>query len=200
MIPPDIRGLIFDCDGTLVDTMPVHFEVWREVLAEHGVAISEERFYQLAGVPSVGVAETLAAEQGRSVDARAIAEEKDRRYLVLDEHGRPLEPIVEIARREKGRLRLAVASGNVTSIVDRTLAGAGIAELFEVVIGADQVKRGKPSPDMFLLAAERIGVPPSECLVYEDADLGIAAAHAAGMRAVDVRPVLTAWKRESARR
>ncbi len=190
MIPEDVEGLIFDCDGTLVDTMPAHFVVWREVLAEHGIDFSEKRFYELAGVPSVGVVEAAARDQGVSVDARAVGAMKDARYLAREDKGAAIAPVVAIARAERGRRRLAVASGNVTEIVMRTLRGAHIEDLFEVVVGADQVARGKPAPDVFLRAAERIGVPPHACLVYEDGDLGIEAARAAGMRWVDVRPLI----------
>ncbi|MGZ3450293.1 MAG: HAD family hydrolase [Polyangiales bacterium] len=190
MIPSDVEGLIFDCDGTLVDTMPAHFRAWCETLAPYGLVLSEDRFYALAGVPTVRIVELLAAEQHVSVDAIALGREKDQHYLALGDHGGPIEPVVAIARREKGRRKLAVASGNFTELVWITLRSAGIADLFEVVVGADQVKHGKPAPDMFLLAAEKIGVAPSDCQVYEDADLGLQAAHAAGMRAVDIRPLL----------
>lgn len=189
-IPDDVEGLIFDCDGTLVDTMPAHYLVWREVLAEHGIAFGEKLFYELAGVPTVGVVEAAARVQGVTVDARAVGLEKDRRYLEREDKGAPIAPVVAVARAERGRRKLAVASGNVTEIVLRTLRGAQIEDLFEVVVGADQVARGKPAPDVFLRAAERIGVPPRACLVYEDGDLGIEAARAAGMRWVDIRPLI----------
>jgi beta-phosphoglucomutase-like phosphatase (HAD superfamily) len=187
VIPPDIEGLIFDCDGTLVDTMPAHFRAWGEALAPHGLVLSEKQFYALAGVPTVRIVEILSTEQRVEVDPIAIGREKDQRYLDLDDHGGPIEKVVSIARAEKGRRRLAVASGNFTELVRITLRSAGIEDLFEIVIGADRVKHGKPAPDMFLLAAEEIGVPPGRCLVYEDADLGLEAARAAGMRAVDIR-------------
>ncbi|MFO0681724.1 MAG: HAD-IA family hydrolase [Sandaracinus sp.] len=189
-IPDDVEGLIFDCDGTLVDTMPAHFVVWREVLAEHGIDFPEKLFYELAGVPSVGVVAAAARAQGVEVDARVVGALKDARYLSREDKGAAIAPVVAIARAERGRRKLAVASGNVTEIVMRTLRGARIDDLFEVVVGADQVARGKPSPDVFLRAAERIGVPPPACLVYEDGDLGIEAARAAGMRWVDVRPLI----------
>lgn len=183
-------ALIFDCDGTLVDTMPGHFVIWKDTLAEHGIPLDEKRFYALAGVSSVGTVEILAREHGVTVDAAAIAIEKDRRYLAREASDAPIGVVVRLAREAHGKKKLAVASGNVTAIVERTLRGAGIAELFEVVVGADQVAHGKPAPDLFLRAASLLDVAPARCVVLEDADLGLRAAHAAGMAAVDVRPWL----------
>ncbi len=189
-IPDDIDTLIFDCDGTLVDTMPVHFEVWTEVLNDNGLVLSEERFYALAGVSTRAIVELLAKEQDVRVDALAVSLDKDHRFLVRESHGAPIAPVIEIARAEQGKRKLAVASGNVTEVVRRTLRGVGIESLFEAVVGADQVTRSKPAPDVFLRAAELLGRAPSGCLVYEDGDLGIEAARAAGMRWVDVRPMI----------
>lgn len=188
--PGAYDALIFDCDGTLVDTMPGHYIIWREMLAGVGIALTHERFLALAGVSSVGTVEILAKEHGVTCDAVAIATEKDRRYLVRDATDRPIEIVVRIAREARGKKKLAVASGNVTTIVHRTLRGAGIDELFEVVVGADQVVHGKPAPDVFLRAASLLGVAPARCVVFEDADLGIRAAKAAGMGIIDVRPWL----------
>ncbi|MBN8615001.1 MAG: HAD-IA family hydrolase [Deltaproteobacteria bacterium] len=195
MIPDDVDTLIFDCDGTLVDTMPVHFEVWTEVLNENGLALSEERFYELAGVSTRAIVALLAKEQGVTVDAEAVSRAKDRRFLERDSQGAPIDVVIAIARREQGRRRMAVASGNVTDVVRRTLRGAGIESLFEAVVGADQVSRSKPAPDVFLRAAELLGRTSSGCLVYEDGDLGIEAARAAGMRWVDVRPLIAGTHR-----
>lgn len=188
--PSAYDALIFDCDGTLVDTMPGHFVIWRDTLAPLGIPLDETRFYALAGVSSVGTVEILAREHGVTVDAASVAREKDRRYLAREATDRPIDVVVRIAREARGKKKLAVASGNVTSIVQRTLRGAGIDDLFEVVVGADQVAHGKPAPDLFLRAASLVGVAPARCVVLEDADLGIQAAHAAGMTAIDVRPWL----------
>ncbi len=192
MIPDDVRALIFDCDGTLVDTMPAHFASWREVLGAHGLVLEEERFYALAGAPAVEIIAELAKEQGVLVDPRALTREKNERYLARPVLGPPIAPIVAIARGELGRRGLAVASGNFTEVVRRTLRGAAIEDLFGIVVGADQVERGKPAPDVFLRAASLLDIPPSACLVYEDGELGLEAARAAGMRSVDVRPLIQA--------
>lgn len=189
-IPHSIKGLIFDCDGTLVDTMPAHFSAWIEALKPHRLTLTEERFYALAGVPTVTIVELLSREQGITCDARVVAAEKDQHYLEVDMECPPIEVVVEIARRERGQRKLAVASGNRSDIVRATLRGADIEDLFDVVVGADHVARGKPAPDLFLHAAQLIGVKPFACLVFEDADLGLEAGRAAGMEVVDVRPWL----------
>jgi len=187
-IPAEFEALIFDCDGTLVDTMPAHYRAWREALDPVGIALSEERFYALAGVPTRDIVELLAREQAVTCDAAAVAHEKDARYLALEEQGVPIAAVVAVARRELGRRKLAVASGGKREVVVATLRAAGLADLFPVVITAEDVSRGKPAPDVFLVAAERLGVRPAACVVYEDADLGVEAGRAAGMAVVDVRP------------
>jgi len=189
-IPARFEGLVFDCDGTLVDTMPAHFRAWSDAFAPHAIEFPVERFYGLAGVSSIAIIELLANEQGKVVDAGAIARDKDARYLALESHGAPIAPVAGIAKREQGRRRLGVASGNVTGLVRATLRDAGIEALFQAVVGSDRVERGKPAPDVFLLAASELGVAPDRCVAYEDGDLGLIAARDAGMTAIDVRPWL----------
>ncbi len=187
-IPDGIEALIFDCDGTLVDTMPAHYEAWCRALEVVGIEFTKERFYALAGVPTVTIVELLAREQGITCDAVATAHDKDRRFLPLIDHVVAIERVVAIARREHGRRKLAVASGGFANVVRRTLDVVGITPLFEAIVTAEDVTRGKPAPDAFLRAAELLAVEPTRCVVYEDADLGLQAARAAGMIGVDVRP------------
>lgn len=186
-LPADVEALIFDCDGTLVDTMPAHYVAWCAALAPVGLALSEDRFYALAGVTTAAIVGLLAREQGVACDAERVAEDKDARYLGLAHRGDGIAPVVAVARRELGRRKLAVASGGKRDVVLSTLEGAGLAGLFPVVVGAEDVTRGKPAPDVFLAAAARLGVRPERCVVYEDADLGLSAGRAAGMRVVDIR-------------
>lgn len=187
-IPDHIEALIFDCDGTLVDTMPAHYEAWCEALAPVGIAFTKERFYALAGVPTVTIVELLSREQGVACDAVATAHDKDRRFLPLIDRVVAIERVASIARREHGRRKLAVASGGFSHVVRRTLDVVGMTPLFDAIVTAEDVARGKPAPDIFLRAASLLSVEPSRCIVYEDADLGLEAARAAGMVGVDIRP------------
>ena len=187
-IPERIRGLIFDCDGTIVDTMPVHFLAWSKALEEVKIHFPEERFYSFAGAPTVTIIQTLAREQGITCDPEEVARHKEKIYVESLENLEPIHSVVAIARREKGKRKLAVASGGWKRVVKQTLTVVGVEDLFEAIVGADDVVHGKPAPDVFLKAAQMIGVPPEQCLVYEDGDLGIEAAKRAGMEWIDVRP------------
>ncbi len=186
-IPDAIQGLIFDLDGTLLDTMAVHYHAWLTALAETNITFTESRFYALAGTPTEKIASILCAEHGHP-DATAIAHAKEQHFLARLPETKPVQPVVALARRELGRRQLAVASGGARSVVMRELALIGMENFFPVVVCADDVRHGKPAPDTFLEAARRMGLMPRHCAVYEDAELGFQAAHAAGMYAVDVRP------------
>jgi len=185
-----IRALIFDCDGTLADSMPLHWEAWQVILQRHGLQFSEQRFYALGGVPSRDILRELCREQGIPIDPLAIAREKEAAYLERLPRIRPIEPVIAIARAHRGQLPLAVASGGSRHIIERVLRHLGIREWFEVVVTNEDVTRQKPAPDIFLEAARRLGVPPAQCRAYEDTELGLESIRAAGMEAVDVRPLL----------
>lgn len=182
-----IRGVIFDCDGTLADTMPAHYEAWAEALTDRGLEMSEDRFYALGGWPTRRVADLLIAESGRAIDAEQLAHEKEllfRRMLHLIE---PIEPVVGVVRRYRGKLPLAVATGATRSICEQILHQIGIPNWFETIVSSDDVERHKPEPDVFLEAARRLGVEPRHCVVFEDTDPGLEAARRACMKCVDVR-------------
>jgi beta-phosphoglucomutase family hydrolase len=184
------KGLIFDCDGTLVDTMPLHWRAWQKIAARHGLQFSEERFYALGGVPSRDIAKILATEQGVPLDNLAVAKEKEVEYLALIEQVESIPAIVAIARAHHGQLPLAVASGGTHRVIEQVFARLGIRQLFDAIVTSEDVVNQKPAPDIFLEAARRIGVEPRFCRAYEDTDLGLQAIRAAGMEAVDVREML----------
>ena len=184
----DFAGFIFDLDGTLLDTMPLHYRAWDEVMRRAGMAapLDEELFYSLGGVPTRRVAELIAAHYGITVDPDRVFHEKEALFSDIQADAELIGPTVEFARRMAPTHPLAIASGGPRHIVRRSLEISGLAALFPVVVTSDDVERGKPSPDMFLLAAKLMQVPPGRCLVFEDAAPGIAAAKAAGMSLVTV--------------
>ena len=190
-LPEGYKGLIFDCDGTLVDSMPLHYRVWVTVLARYELEFPEKRFYQWAGVPTEEIIRHLAAEKGLTVDARAIATERDNYFHSLPESElRPVAAVVEIARRFHGRLPMAVATGSTRKSAEASLRAIGVLEWFDAVISSDDGLKPKPAPDIFLRAAECIGVSPDACVAFEDGDAGLQAASVAGMHVVDIRPWL----------
>jgi len=183
--------LIFDCDGTLVDSMPLHYHAWVEVLRRYGLDFTEARFYQWAGVPVDEIIHRLAADQGLTVDAKTIAAERDSYFHSLPASDlRPVAAVVDIARRFRRQLPMAVATGSTKASAEASLRAIGILDWFDAVICSQDVGRPKPAPDVFLMAAERIAVAPGECVAFEDGEAGLQAALAAGMHVVDIRPWL----------
>jgi beta-phosphoglucomutase family hydrolase len=190
------QAFIFDLDGTLADTMPAHFVAWTTVAGRYGLSFPERRFYSMGGMPTAKIAAVLIAEAGLTLDAEAVALEKERTYvdglMAAGAVIRPIEPVLAIARQRRAEGPLAVASGSVRRLVDRTLAALGITDWFGAVVTAEDTRRHKPEPDVFLEAARRLGAEPARCTVYEDTDIGLEAARRAGMRPVDVRPLTPA--------
>jgi HAD superfamily hydrolase (TIGR01509 family) len=181
--PPKKRyaGYIFDCDGTLADSMPAHYRAWAATVQKHGGQLPEDLFYELGGWPSRKMVEYLNELFGTSLDPDVIADEKERFYL---EHISTIQPIAEVvsfAQEVALFAKVSVASGGVLAVVTRTIAAIGVTDLFPVIVTSEQVNRGKPFPDMFLEAARRMAVPPGDCLVFEDSPAGLEAAQAAGM-------------------
>ena len=184
------KGLVFDCDGTLADTMPLHWRAWSLVTQRHNLHFPEDRFYSLGGVPSRDILKMLADEQGRSLDHIAVAHEKEEAYIPLMEQIEPIHAVVEIAKAHHGKIPMAVASGGTQRIICDVLERLNIRHLFAAVVTSEMVKNQKPAPDIFIEAARRIGVDPKLCRGYEDTDLGMTAIRAAGMEAVDVRELI----------
>ncbi len=185
----DFEGFIFDCDGTLVDSMPLHYRAWSASFAHHGApwVWTEDEFYASAGVPDRVTVTELNERHGASLDPDSVHDYKVKWYSRHLHEIAPVSAVAALARRyrEEGR-RISVATGSDLSIVGPSLEVAGLDDLFDIIVTPADVVRGKPAPDMFLLAAERMGAAPRNCLVFEDGRPGIAAAEAAGMRWVFV--------------
>lgn len=188
-IPPgDFAGYIFDLDGTLIDTMPLHYLAWDKAMRHAGLQglLDEDLFYSLGGVPTRRVAELMGQHYGLKLDPDVLFHLKESFFQELQGEAKLIGPVVEFARQVAKTHPVAIASGGPRPIVLRSLELSGLRPLFPVVVSADDVVHGKPSPDMFLLAAQQMGVAPATCLVFEDAEPGMRAAEAAGMQWVHV--------------
>jgi beta-phosphoglucomutase-like phosphatase (HAD superfamily) len=188
----EIKGIVFDCDGTLADTMPLHWRAWQVISARHKLHFPEERFYAFGGVPSRDILKLLSVEQGIPLDHLAVAREKEAEFLPLIAQVEPINVVVAVAREHHGKIPMAVASGGTRKVINQVLHHLSIAHLFDAVVTSEDVTKQKPEPDIFLEAARRIGVDPKHCRAYEDTDLGMQAIRAAGMEAIDVRNLLSA--------
>jgi HAD superfamily hydrolase (TIGR01509 family) len=189
-LPAHIKGLVFDCDGTLADTMPLHWQAWQMITQRHNLHFPQDRFYAYGGVPSRDILKLLAEEQGRSLDHIAVAHEKEETYLQTLMQVEPIHAVVNIAKENFGKIPMAVASGGTQKIIVQVLEHLKIRHLFNAVVTSEMVTNQKPAPDIFLEAARLIGVEPKFCRAYEDTDLGMQAIRSAGMDAMDVRELL----------
>lgn len=186
----DFAGYLFDLDGTLVDTMPLHFVAWREALWKCGLGrdLDEDIFYSFGGVPTLLVAQRIGEHYGVRLDAAQVERVKEEIYLNRLREAKPILPVVEFARRVAKTHPVGIVTGGMPDVAHAALESSGLEALFPIVVTPADVPsgRGKPAPDMFLLAARRMGVEPGRCLVFEDAEPGIAGARAAGMQVVRV--------------
>ena len=184
-----VEGIIFDCDGTLADTMPLHWQAWRALANRHQFEFSEERFYALGGVPSRDIIRMINEEQDRDLDPIKLSLEKEASYLPHLESVTVIEPVISVAHQHHGRVPMAVATGGTRKIISQVLSHLNIDHLFDHLVTSEDVARQKPAPDIFLKAASLMGIDPEKCLAYEDTELGLQAIRSAGMKAIDVRPL-----------
>ena len=177
-------GYIFDCDGTIADTMPLHYKAWSKAMQDFGGQFPENLFYEWGGKPTSVIVEELNQRFGLVLDVEETVNRKEDHYLTLVGEVKPILPVLEIARKMAGLVPIAIASGGHRKLVEATLTTLGILDMFDAVVCAEDYERGKPFPDPFLEAARRLGVPPAECIVFEDSPTGVEAACAAGMACV----------------
>jgi beta-phosphoglucomutase family hydrolase len=190
----NIKGIIFDCDGTLADTMPLHWRAWQTISKRYKLHFPEDRFYSLGGVPSRDILKMLGEEQKIVLDHLAVAREKEAEYWPLIAQVEPIHIVADVAHANHGKIPMAVASGGTRHVIEEVLKHLKIRHLFNAVVTSEDVVNQKPAPDIFVEAARRIGVVPQHCRAYEDTDLGMQAIRAAGMEAIDVRHLLAAKK------
>lgn len=182
----EFKAFLFDCDGTIADSMPLHFVAWKQALAEQGCVITEELFYAWGGLPVADVIGRLNQRDGLAMPVEAVAERKEGLYYERLHELKVVPEVLEQIEANQGRIPFAVVSGSTRESVCRTLDTLGLTGRFDTLVCAGDYERGKPDPEPFLLAAERLGVAPGDCLVFEDAEAGIQSAKAAGMAWVRV--------------
>ena len=186
------EAYLFDCDGTIVDSMPLHYIAWRQVLAEWNCPFDEQLFYALGGAPTREIVTLLNQRQGLSMPPEAVASQKEDLYFERLWQLKAIPEVVEHIESQYGKIPFAVVSGGTRESVSASLLSVKLLDKFDVLVCAGEYKRGKPDPEAYLLAAAKLGVAPETCLVFEDTDMGILAAGAAGMASVKIPPP---WER-----
>lgn len=182
----EFGAYLFDCDGTIADSMPLHYLAWRKILSEHGCEFSEELFYSWGGMPTAEIVAALNAQQGLHMVVKEICERKENLYYEMLPQLQPVPEVLEHIQKQHGRIPFAVVSGGTRQSVVASLSALRLLERFETLVCAGEYEKGKPDPEPFLLAAKKLGVAAQACLVFEDTDMGIQAATAAGMASVRV--------------
>ncbi|MEY4242902.1 MAG: hypothetical protein RLZZ245_487 [Verrucomicrobiota bacterium] len=181
-------AVIFDCDGTLVDSMSAHFEAWCEALAIHGAGgvFKEDVFFAMGGRPTLDIVVELNDEYDLKLDPVSVALAKREAFLKRLSSVTLIDEVAAFAESLRGKMPLAIATGGSRMVIEKTLKMVGISDWFDEVVTAEDVAEGKPAPDIFLRAAKLLGVDPARCLVLEDAPAGILSAQRAGMQVVAV--------------
>jgi beta-phosphoglucomutase family hydrolase len=182
----EFRAYLFDCDGTIVDSMPLHFIAWTKALAERNCPFDEELFYAWGGRPVREIVSALNEMHGLQMPVEEVSNRKESLYYEMLPQLQAIPEVVEHIDAQQGRIPFAVVSGSNRESVVKSLTTTKLLDRFQTIVASEDYTRSKPAPDAFLLAAERLGVDPADCLVFEDTEMGLAAAAAAGMKAVRV--------------
>ena len=186
------RAYLFDCDGTIADSMPLHYLAWQKALGEWNCTFDEDLFYSWGGRPTAEIVARLNRNQGLNMPVEDVAIQKENYYYDLLPQLQVIPHVLEHIEAKHGHIPFAVVSGGTRESVTKSLELLGLLDRFDTLVCAEDYKKGKPDPEAFLLAAERLKMAPADCLVFEDTDMGVQAAKAAGMAWVKVPPP---WER-----
>jgi beta-phosphoglucomutase family hydrolase len=193
-LPPGPFGAyLFDCDGTVADSMPLHYRAWKQALAEWNCEFNEKLFYAWGGMPVVEIISTLNRQHGLNMPVEAVGRRKEALYYELLPELNAVPEVLEHIEGAHGRIPIAVVSGSTRESVTASLVTLNLLDRFDAIVCAGEYSKSKPDPEAFLLAAAKLGVAPEHCLVFEDTEMGIQAAKAADMASVKVPP---SWERQ----
>lgn len=188
VVPEGVKGLIFDMDGTLLNSTPVHYKAWLDACQPYGVEFSYDFFITLTGRPVVELSKDLIARFKMEVDPVELVMKKEQLVESNLHKVELIKPVFEVVEHFQGRLPMAVGTGASRDRAQLLLSDSGIIDRFDAIVTSDDVNNYKPHPETFLKAAEIINVEPGLCLVFEDGHLGMDAAVSAGMKVIDVKP------------
>lgn len=191
--PGNFQAYLFDCDGTLADSMPLHYRAWKQALAEWNCDFDEPTFYAWGGMPVSEIIATLNKNHGLNMPVEEVGHRKESLYYGLIHELAPVPEVLEHVAEAHGRIPFAVVSGSTRESVTASLQALKMLDRFDALVCAGDYQKSKPDPEAFLLAAQKLGVPPQHCLVFEDTEMGIQAATAAGMASVKI---LQPWERK----
>jgi beta-phosphoglucomutase family hydrolase len=188
-ITPGVKGLIFDLDGTLADTMPWHYQAWQKACLHFGITMDTAFLQARTGAPGWKIAEDIIEHRRMTgkVTPEEIMDVKLEEFYKIQHNVTPIEPVIALVQKYYGLMPMSVGTGGHREAVEKTLEIVGIRRYFDIIVTANDVTRHKPDPETFIRCAELMNVSPADCEVFEDGDLGIEAAHRAGMIATDVR-------------
>jgi beta-phosphoglucomutase family hydrolase len=194
--PGSFNAYLFDCDGTIADSMPLHYVAWSKALSEWNCEFSEELFYAWGGMPVADIISTLNTRHGLNMPNQQVATRKEQLYYEILPQLKAVPEVLEHIEARHGQIPLAVVSGSTRDSVTASLETLKILDRFDTLVCAGDYRKSKPDPEPFLIAAERLRIAPAACLVFEDTDMGIQAATAAGMASVKIPQP---WQRTPAR-
>jgi HAD superfamily hydrolase (TIGR01509 family) len=182
----NFQAYLFDCDGTIADSMPLHYLAWQKALGEYNCAFPETLFYQWGGRPTHEIIATLNQRHGLEMPVQTVADRKEALYYEFLPDLKVIPEVLEHIEAQHGRIPFAVVSGSTRESVVASLRSLHLLDRFDTLVCAGDYTKGKPDPEAFLVAAERLGVPAHACLVFEDTEMGIQAGRAAGMSTVKI--------------
>ena len=186
-INDNIKGLIFDLDGTLVDSMQAHYEAWNDLAEYAGFEFSEEYFYALAGMPTIKIVKILCDKYKVNLDLYDLIKFKEDAYYTRLDRVKIIDPVFDVVERYSGILPMSIGTGGKKEVSLRVMKELHLDKYFSIMVSAEDVDNHKPAPDTFLKCAELMNVLPEHCQVFEDGELGIQAAKTAGMAVTDIR-------------